>query len=46
MKVNYISVHQGHELCVSELPFLQISQSIKQSVAIKVSQGVTSECNP
>ena len=43
MEVKYISAHQGHELGVSELPYLPLPQSIKDSVAIKLSQGVTSE---
>ena len=34
---------KSHELCVSELPFLPIPQDIKQSVVIKLSQGVASE---
>lgn len=40
IQVKYISAHNGHELGVCELPYLPLPQSVKESVAIKLSQGI------
>ena len=43
VEVKYISAHHGHELGVCELPYLPLPQSVKESVSIKLSQGIPSE---
>ena len=43
VEVTYVSAHTGHELGTCELPFLPISQSVKEAVAIKLSQGIPTE---
>lgn len=43
IEVKYITAHNGHELGVCEIPFLPLPPSVKESVAIKLSQGVPSE---
>ena len=40
VEVTYISAHTGHELGTSELPFLTVPKSIKESISLKLSQGV------
>ena len=45
VEVKYITAHNGHELGVCELPFLPLPPSVKESVAIKISQGIPSERN-
>lgn len=43
IEVKYIAAHHGHELGVCELPHLPLPQSVKESVAIKLNQGIPPE---
>ena len=43
VEVTYISAHTGHELGTGEITFLPLPVSTKESVAQKVSQGVTQQ---
>ena len=43
VEVTYITAHTGHELGTCQLPYLPIPQSVKESVAIKLSQGIPAE---
>ena len=43
VEVNYITAHNGHEVGVCEIPHLPLPPSVKESVAIKLSQGIPSE---
>ena len=40
VEVMYLSAHLGHELGVSEFPFLPLPESTKQDTALKVTQGI------
>lgn len=43
VEVIYIAAHTGHELGTCQLPFLPIPHSVKESVAIKLNQGILAE---
>ena len=43
IEVKYITAHSGHELGAKELAFLPLPKSTKESVAVKVSQGIPAE---
>lgn len=43
LEVIYISAHFGHKLGPSELPYLPLPKSTKQTVALKLSQGIPAE---
>ena len=43
VEVKYISAHHGHELGLCELSCLPLPPSVKESVAIKLSQGIPPE---
>ena len=40
--VKFISAHSGHDLGVTELPYLPLLKGIKQKVPMKLSLGVNS----
>ena len=40
VEVIYLSAHLGHELGVSEFPFLPLPGSTKQDTALKVNQDI------
>ena len=40
VEVSYITAHSGHDLGTCELPHLPLPSSTKETVALKVSQGI------
>ena len=43
IEVMFISAHINHPLDATELPFLPLSQSTRDEVALKVSKGISTE---
>ena len=43
VEVTYIAAHTGHDLGTCELPFLPIPHGVRETVAIKLSQGIPAE---
>ena len=41
VEVMYLTAHSGHELGSSQLPYLPLPNSTKETVALKISQGIT-----
>ena len=39
----YLTAHSGHELGANQLPYLPLPTSTKETIRVKVSQGIPSE---
>ena len=43
VEVVYLTAHSGHELGADQLPYLPLPTSTKETISVKVSQGIPSE---